>query len=272
VCSQARLDPAPTRSYVGTTLLDIGITRLCNCTSVLHRRLARLRKIFPMGLHAFSAAPFDCNGSSDKISLARIGTTQARFNFIAGPGKRTPGCLSAVNTCKLKAFLVPGDEVLMDRMEGPYVCVTFVSERGVATRGLLPRAALQIASPEPPSVQQWHGRWRRDEEAEIVIKSKDDEVEISGAATWRSTVPSVQRGYYETQTGELEGNGKPKGHVLAIGYDPDRSGFPPAEDAVPDICAAKLELYGRYLRVTDNDRCGGMHVTFTGVYVRVTPK
>jgi hypothetical protein len=105
-------------------------------------------------LVAAHAARFDCNDSSDEVSLARVVTTQASVNFVASPDKRTPGCPSAANTCKLKAFLMPGDEVLMDRSEGAFVCATFVAKGGVATRGLLPRAALQIVSPEPTSVQQ----------------------------------------------------------------------------------------------------------------------
>jgi hypothetical protein len=70
-------------------------------------------------------------------------------------------------------------------------------------------------------------------------------------------------------TGELTGSGKPRGQVLAIGYDPDRSAFPPSEHEAPDICAAQLELHGRYLMVEDNGRCGGLNVSFTGLYVRV---
>jgi hypothetical protein len=70
-------------------------------------------------------------------------------------------------------------------------------------------------------------------------------------------------------TGELNGSGKPRGQVLAIGYDPDRSAFPPSEHDAPDICAAQLELHGRYLMVEDNGRCGGLNVSFTGLYVRV---
>jgi hypothetical protein len=54
MCSQATLDAAPARFYVGTTLFDIGITFLCNCISLLHRHLACLGEIFLMGLHAFS--------------------------------------------------------------------------------------------------------------------------------------------------------------------------------------------------------------------------
>ena len=40
----------------------------------------------------------------------------------------------------------------------------------------------------------------------------------------------------------------------------------------PDICAAKLELYDRYLLVEDNGRCGGVNVSFGGLYVRAESK
>ena len=49
--------------------------------------------------------------------------------------------------------------------------------------------------------------------------------------------------------------------VLAIGYDLNRSAFPSEEDAAPEICAAKLELYGRYLSVEDNNRFGGLNAS-----------
>jgi hypothetical protein len=79
----------------------------------------------------------------------------------------------------------------------------------------------------------------------------------------------VRRG--AVNTGELAGSGKPRGQALAIGYDPDRSGFPPADDAAAD-CAAQLQLFGRYLMVRDNNKCGGMNVSFTGLYVRAGAK
>jgi hypothetical protein len=111
-------------------------------------------------------------------------------------------------------------------------------------------------------------KWERDREAQIVIKSHQDEVEVSGNAMWGSyDRQRVKRG--AVHVGELNGKGRPRGHTLAIGYDPDRSGFPPAKDAAPDSCAAKLELYGRYLVVEDDGLCGGLNVSFTGIYVRV---
>jgi hypothetical protein len=105
----------------------------------------------------------------------------------------------------------------------------------------LPRAALEIVSSEHPAIQKWDGTWRRDSEAEIVLKSGGDEVRVSSIATWGGSDPQrVKRG--TVNTGELQGTFKPRGQVLAIGYDPDRSEFPPADDAASDVCAAKLDM------------------------------
>jgi hypothetical protein len=217
---------------------------------------------------AAHAGPVDCEQKQNKVALARVVTTEARLNFIAGRGERTPACPSAESVCRLKAYLVPGDEVLVDATDGPYVCTFFKSQGGTETRGWLPCAALQIVPPEPASARQWDGKWERDREAQIVIKFHQDEVEVSGNAIWGSYDPQrVKRG--AIHVGELSGKGRPRGQTLAIGYDPDRSGFPRAKDEAPDSCAAKLELYGRYLVVEDNGECGGMNVSFTGTYVRV---
>lgn len=163
---------------------------------------------------------------------------------------------------------MPGDEVLVDLTDDPYVCAFFKSQSGTETRGWLPRASLELVAPAPAPARQWDGNWQRDREARIVIKSHGDEVEVSGSAMWGSYDPErVRRG--GVHVGELSGTGRPRGQTLAIGYDPDRSRFPPAQDQAPDACAAKLDLYGRYLVVEDNRGCGGLNVSFTGTYVRM---
>ncbi len=218
-----------------------------------------------------SAAPAGCAGvalgsAQEKILLARVAETTGKLNFLAGPGKRPPACPSPESACKLKAFLVPGDDVLVNEAEGPYSCATFKSQRGVETSGFLPRAALQFLPPEPVALQQWQGKWRRDAEAEIILKVRGDLLKVSGDASWGSFDPQrVKRG--AVHTGELDGEGKPRDQTLAIGYDPESSGLPPAQDGAD--CAARLMLFGRYLTVEDNGACGGLNVSFTGIYVRV---
>jgi hypothetical protein len=218
---------------------------------------------------AAHADPVGCEQSN--VALARVVASEVRVNFIAGRSERTPACPSTERGCRLRAYLVPGDEVLVDTADGPYVCAFFKSQGGTETRGWLPRAAVQITPPEPVPLRQWDGKWRRDREAQIVIKSTQNELDVSGNAMWGSYDPQrVKRG--AVHVGELSGKGKPRGQTLALGWDPDRSTFSRPEDKAPDDCAAKLELYGRYLVVEDNGGCGGLNVSFTGTYVRATKR
>jgi hypothetical protein len=215
---------------------------------------------------AAHAGRVDCE--LNKVALARVDTKEARVNFIAGLSKPKSGCPSGESACRLRAYVVPGDEVLVDATDGPYMCAFFKAQGGTETRGWLPRAAVQILPPEPAPARKWDGKWRRDREAQIVITSRQGDLEVSGEAVWGSYDPQrVKRG--AIHVGELNGKGRPRGQVLAIGYDPDRSAFPSAKDAAPADCAAKLELHGRYLVVEDNRGCGGLNVSFTGIYVRV---
>jgi hypothetical protein len=215
---------------------------------------------------AARAAQIDCDLKN--VALVRVSTKEARLNFIAGPGKLTPQCPSAQSTCKLKAFLVPGDEVLIGAANGPYVCATFKSKPGIQTSGWLPSAALEMIAPEGALARSWQGKWQADQDREIVVTSNGDEVSVSGTAVWGSHDPErVKRG--GVHTGELEGKSRPRAQTLAIGYDPDRVAFPPSPGEAPDACAAQLKLLGRYLLVEDNGMCGGANVTFTGLYVRV---
>ena len=222
--------------------------------------------LLAFGTSAAPAASFECDGLPTSPALARVVTKQARLNFVAGPGKRTPACPSAESTCKLRAYVVPGDEVLVNATEQPYVCASFKASNGTETRGLLPRTALEVAPLGPASAEKWVGTWRR-QEGLIEISRDKDQLKVSGNATYGGHDPQrVRRG--AINTGELEGSGSPKGQLLAIGYDPDRSAFPPTDSAALDDCAARLQLFGRYLVAEDNGKCGGLNVSFTGIYVR----
>jgi hypothetical protein len=216
---------------------------------------------------SLDAAGAECVPAEKNAALARVVSGEAKLYFVSGPRKQSPQCPSAATACRMKAYLVRGDEILINATDDPYVCARFKSQSLVETIGYLPRAALELVTSEHQSIQKWDGTWRRDPEAEIVLKSGGDEVTVSGNATWGGSDPErVKRG--SVHVGELEGTGRPRGRVLAIGYDPDRSVFPPEGAAAEDGCAAKLELYDRYLVVGDNGRCGGVNVSFDGVYVR----
>jgi len=233
----------------------------CQCTGTLSAIFVVFLAI------SLDAARAECALSENNMALARVVTEEAKLYFVSGPRKPAPKCPSAATACRIKAYLVPGDEILTNPTDDPYVCAKFKSQSFVETIGYLPRAALELVPSERPSIQKWDGTWRRDPEAVIVLKSGGDQVTVSGNATWGGSDPRrVKQG--AVHTGELEGTGQPRGRVLALGYDPERSVFPPDRDASEDGCAAKLELFGRYLIVQDNGQCGGVNVSFNGVYVQ----
>jgi hypothetical protein len=214
---------------------------------------------------AAHAGPADCELNT--FALARVVSKEPRVNFVAGHSERIPACPSAESACRLKAYLVPGDEVLMGAADGAYVCALFKSPRAIETTGRLPRTALELVPPQPAPAREWEGKWQRDRDTQVVIKSHAEEVAVSGNAIWGGhDRERVRRG--AIRTGVLNGKGRPRGQTLAIGYDPDRSGIPPAPVEARDDCAAKLELYGRYLLVEDDGARGGINVSFTGIYVR----
>jgi hypothetical protein len=103
------------------------------------------------------AARAECVLSNGNIALARVVTEETKLYFTSGPRKRAPECPSAANACKIKAYLVPGDEILANLTDDPYVCARFKSQSFVETMGYLPRAALELVPSEQPSIQKWDG-------------------------------------------------------------------------------------------------------------------
>ena len=66
---------------------------------------------------AAHADPVGCE--QNKVALALVVAKDARFHFIAGKSERTPACPSGESACRLRAYVMPGDEVLVDPTEGP---------------------------------------------------------------------------------------------------------------------------------------------------------
>ena len=86
----------------------------------------------------------DCVLSEENIALARVVSKEAKLYFVSGTRKQAAECPSAANACRLKNYLVPGDEVLTNATGDPYVCARFKSQSFLETIGYLPRAALEL--------------------------------------------------------------------------------------------------------------------------------
>ena len=229
--------------------------------------LAGLSAASALAADAGICSGVDESGDSAAFRVGRVVAAGPRVNFVAsaGDGANTKACPSTNAVCRRNGFVVPGDGVLVDRVEGAYACATFVSPRGVATGGWLPAAALDLKPAPAPKPVDWAGSWKR-VEADIVLRVAGADIVAKGDATYGSLDPQrVKRG--GVNIGEFAGRARPRGNMLATGegYDGSKA---PAEVEKADDCLVRMRLAGAWLVVEDNRRCGGNNVSFTGVYTR----
>ena len=127
--------------------------------------------------------------------LASIAATNDARTYFLRNASDAPGCPSADAACRLKAYLVPGDEVVVWSHDGEHACASFSGAKGRVTTGFLPTAALVFAEPAARDLADWLGTWTR-VEAEIRIEAAgEDRVVVSGDATWGAEDPErVERG------------------------------------------------------------------------------
>lgn len=214
------------------------------------------------GTHATARAA--CMAQSDiaatRAAIVREGSP--RVHFVA-EADTASGCIARAVDCGGKAYVVPGNEVLVvgDAVSG-YVCTTFSSQRGDVTSGWLPEAALAPIAANP---DDWIGKWHRTEADLDINPAAGRVLHVLGEATWGAFDPArVQRG--GVHVGELDGTAAPHDGTLAFTVGTDRT--LPYEEGGETDCRITLTRRGPYLVAKDNMNCGGANVTFTGLYRR----
>ena len=150
-------------------------------------------------------------------------------------------------------YVIPGDEVIVGARAGNAVCIAKPNRLG-DTAGWVTEYDVELLPAPPAPVSAWVGHWRQAGGDTIDLALKGGALAVSGAACWPSCDTPPGKLPYGPNVGELAGDATPAGGQLAIGS--------------PDDCRAELWLVGPYLVVFDNLGCGGLNVTFTGVYQR----
>jgi hypothetical protein len=185
---------------------------------------------------------------SKEFGLARVrGEKGARVYFYG----EEEGCPGPAAKCRRKAYLVPGDEVVTSRTFGDWVCAWYQPARGPETVGWLAADSLApFETPAKPSLASWLGTWNYyDDEVRLSRGPRAGTLRVEGEATWVGVNPA------NAHVGELSGEAAPAGGVLSISGGEEEY-----------ECRATLRLVGPYLIVSDNKQCGGVNVTFDGVY------
>jgi hypothetical protein len=181
-----------------------------------------------------------------ELRLGRVTAPRAERVHFWGDDEDCPN--GPAQRCRLKSYLVGGDEVIVSRRYGRFVCAWYQPRSRSETVGWLPAASVAVGEAAPnPAPAAWEGAWGFYENLiEIKRGRRAGELSVAGQAYWKGLGDNVH-------VGEINSTLAPRNGELLI------------ED---DICRVSLRLVGPYLVVNDNNQCGGFNVTFDGVYRR----
>jgi hypothetical protein len=186
--------------------------------------------------------------ASDKaeFKLAKIGGNwTARIHFF----KDDEGCPLYDVKCELKSYLITGDQVLVSRRYGPWICAWYQPAKGSETVGWLPADKLVIPAraAAPPALKDWIGLWKYDRQTlNIRREGKSGLLKVKGYAIWEGARANVH-------VGGIEAVAQPRGNELVL---------------VEEECRVNVKLVGNYIVASDNSGCGGVNVRLNGVYRR----
>jgi len=178
------------------------------------------------------------------FKLAKIGGNwTARIHFFRDD---EDDCPSYTVKCETKSYLITGDQVLVSRKYGQWVCAWYQPQKGSETVGWLPADKLLMSEPRArPVLANWIGLWKYGKKSlDIRRDGKTGLLKVKGYAIWEGSRDNVH-------VGGVEAVAQPEGNQLVL---------------VEEECRVALKLVGDYLVADDNSECGGVNVRFNGVF------
>jgi hypothetical protein len=178
-----------------------------------------------------------------EFKLATVsGTKGTKLHFF----NDDDGCPSADAKCRMKSYLITGNQLLVGRRYGSWICSWYQPLKGSETVGWLPVDSLVISDrPASPALEKWLGQWKYgDQSLNIRRDRKAGFLMVQGDAIWRGSGDNVHEG-------SVAGRSLPQGNELIV---------------TEEACRVTLKLVGDYIVASDNSECGGMNVRFNGVY------
>ncbi|AWN50083.1 hypothetical protein DK419_15795 [Methylobacterium terrae] len=183
-------------------------------------------------------------------------------------GLARAGCPDPGPACRERAYLVTGDAVILGERRGAFVCASYrgAKDEDVGRTGWIPAEAVAVEPAPPVAVEGWLGTWKQAEaQIRVTPGDKPGTLAVAGDATWGGGDPDrVRRG--GIHTGEMSGTVVPVGDAASFAMG--ENGTLPVQTGGESDCKVWLRRLGPWLVVDDNLACGGMNVTFRGVYRR----
>lgn len=185
-------------------------------------------------------------------------TAPDRTYFVKGAANGAEDCPSTSASCQARSFLIEGDKVVVNRTSGGFACGNYLNKKGSDVALWLPLSALRKVTPEP----NWQGNWRNSE-GNAIIKIRETaggEMSVKGSASYSNEATA--------NIGEFDVTGEAREPTFSFAVDGDK------QLRIEDVtrndgsCTVRMAQLGPYLAVVDNNACGGLNVSFTGLYVR----
>lgn len=223
-----------------------------------------------LALAVLAATALACSDETDPqmfgaLQVAEIKRSAGRTHFYDAACDAGAKGLEA---CRRKAYVQPGDVVLLGEVYDTTACATYVDKTGRATSGIIKGNTVgPVRGADDKSSRALLGRWVR-EEAEIRISAKGNAIAVKGDATYGAKDPQrVARG--AVNSGTLDFTIESASNRISAGVTGADGAPAVAKDkAAATDCQVDMVALGPYLVVKDNMQCGGLNVSFTGVYRR----
>ena len=224
----------------------------------------------------------DCAGlpqlSSGETGVAQV-VRGTRPVYLQASGARAGECPGPGESCRTNTYVVPGDKVITYASYKEFACAAYVDRKGRLSSGWLAESALSPLPVVSASGGDWAGHWSRPgAEIDIAIAARTSERAIKGEMTIKADAihNSIDPAGHvaEPDTGGFTAaNLKPDGDKLSFAMDASREDHGRAH-AIPVTmgasfdCRVWLQRVGPWLLVDDDNQCGGVNVTFRGLYRR----
>ncbi|AVO45558.1 hypothetical protein [Phreatobacter cathodiphilus] len=239
--------------------------------AALVRLFAMLAFLMPLAAAgAAKAGEGDCFSddftAEAELQAAVVRNDGTRLSYVKNAQDQA-GCPAAGEACRERAYLVPGNAIIVAKRHEGFRCAIYLATNGQSRTGWLPEAGLMTLP--PPLAPDWSGRWRAGREQSITIRRNGATWEIDGDATYGAGDPErMRRG--SVNIGSLSATlpRSDRGGPTAVAFTegPDRTLA--YDEGEPTACRVRMQLVGPWLVVSDNRQCGGFNVSFSGIYRR----
>jgi hypothetical protein len=179
------------------------------------------------------------SGSQKQPNLAEVNTKT--------PARMWTACDSSTGCFPLK--IDPGSPVLVYRKKGEWTCGYGVDRHGAAPAWFRTRDLRPLEFTAAPPIGAWYGVWKSGGDRVVISASRNGEqLNLVGNAIWQGANGNEH-------FGNAKGNAIPGGNRLHV---------------VDGECVIDLTLAGKYILSDDNQGCGGMNVSFSGIWKRAS--